>query len=105
LLQEDEVWRLLANIILTVKHAHKLKIYHRDLKPQNLLVKYIRGKPYLYLIDFGIAKNYHPYAKGALTDIGEHKNTLLWAPPEVIDEVIYPNYELWDAWSIGVIAY
>ena len=56
-LQEDEVWRLIANIIVTVNHIHKLGVCHRDLKPANLLVRIIREKPYLYLNDFGNAKN------------------------------------------------
>ena len=56
---EPEILRFLANIILAVFHINSRDIFHRDLKPDNLLIKKRNedGKIHLYLSDFGFAKN------------------------------------------------
>ena len=43
-------------ICLAVRHAHQKGVIHRDLKPTNILVTDIDGKPSPKIIDFGIAK-------------------------------------------------
>lgn len=39
LFEEQEITRILANIIIAVHHINTSNIFHRDLKPQNFLVK------------------------------------------------------------------
>ena len=39
-----------------VQHAHQKAIIHRDLKPSNILVAQEDGKPWVKVIDFGVAK-------------------------------------------------
>jgi len=39
-----------------LEHAHKHGIIHRDVKPSNVLVASVEGKPSLKIIDFGVAK-------------------------------------------------
>lgn len=47
--------RILRDACRAVAHAHTKGILHCDLKPSNLLVAEIDGKPFVKLIDFGIA--------------------------------------------------
>ena len=43
-------------ILIALEAAHALGVVHRDLKPDNVFVTYVAGRPVLKLIDFGIAK-------------------------------------------------
>ncbi|MCC5865568.1 MAG: serine/threonine protein kinase [Wenzhouxiangella sp.] len=47
--------RLLVEICRGVQHAHQRGLIHRDLKPPNILVQSVDGKPRPRIIDFGIA--------------------------------------------------
>jgi serine/threonine-protein kinase len=52
-----EALTLLEEVLEAVGAAHAAKIIHRDLKPSNLfLVENERGRPYVKLLDFGVAK-------------------------------------------------
>ena len=46
---------LLAKVCEGVQHAHQKGVIHRDLKPGNLLVTEVDGRPQPKIIDFGIA--------------------------------------------------
>ena len=41
-----------------VRDIHKKNILHRDIKPDNFMIKERNGKKYLYIIDLGLAKRY-----------------------------------------------
>jgi tetratricopeptide (TPR) repeat protein len=47
--------RLMAALARGVQHAHARGVLHRDLKPGNVLVVQVDGRPQPKLIDFGIA--------------------------------------------------
>ncbi len=50
-----EVVNLVINLCDTLHFIHQRGVYHKDLKPGNVLVKQINGVPHPVLIDFGIA--------------------------------------------------
>src|SRR6185295_18261119 len=47
------VWLDVAD---AVQHAHQRGVIHRDLKPGNILVGHVNGRPTPRVLDFGIAK-------------------------------------------------
>ncbi|MCS7471633.1 serine/threonine protein kinase [Stieleria sp. ICT_E10.1] len=47
---------LFTQICNAVQHAHSKGVIHRDIKPNNILVTEIDGKPIPKVIDFGVAK-------------------------------------------------
>lgn len=56
-LQVGEALRLIDEVLDALEAAHAAGIIHRDIKPSNLfLVDTGRGRPYVKLLDFGIAK-------------------------------------------------
>lgn len=49
--------RLIADASRAIHHAHQRAVVHRDVKPSNILVSEVDGRPRPRVIDFGIAKS------------------------------------------------
>jgi serine/threonine-protein kinase len=98
----DDRLRLFLNVCAAVEHAHEHLVIHRDLKPDNVLV---RHDGVVKLLDFGIAKVLHPETEG--TDAGTtalfRPMTLRYASPEQVrgDAVTTST----DIYSLGVLLY
>jgi serine/threonine protein kinase len=58
-------------------YLHSSKIRHRDIKPQNILVKAER----VYLADFGISLDWESLSRSTTTE--DSAKTLLYCAPEV----------------------
>lgn len=54
LLSEAEVKELLINVLNILNYVHNKQIIHRDIKPDNIIIRHADGKP--VLIDFGAVK-------------------------------------------------
>lgn len=66
-----------------LEHAHKRKIIHRDIKPNNLcLVRDDNGRDNVVIVDFGIAKVVEGQKNLSLTQTGEVFGSPLYMSPE-----------------------
>ncbi|KAL3831373.1 hypothetical protein ACJMK2_023126 [Sinanodonta woodiana] len=96
--QEDDVRRLMIQILEGLNYLHEKNIVHLDLKPQNILLT----RPFpcgdIKLCDLGFA---------CLVNTGEDIRDIIGTPDYVAPEVL--NYEplglYTDMWSLGVLTY
>ncbi|MBI3270526.1 MAG: VCBS repeat-containing protein [Planctomycetes bacterium] len=99
-LPPPEALRLLRRICEAVHHAHEHGLVHRDLKPDNVLVR-PDGSP--VVTDFGLAKpmadNEHLTASGVLL------GTLVYMSPEQASGDLSDVGPLSDVYSLGAVLY
>jgi formylglycine-generating enzyme required for sulfatase activity len=79
-LSPAEILNYLRPVCQALTHAHALKIFHRDLKPHNVMVT---PEGQARLMDFGIARVLQE-GLASLTQTGAQPGTLAYAPPEVL---------------------
>ncbi|KAL7638964.1 UNVERIFIED_CONTAM: hypothetical protein RMT77_010498 [Armadillidium vulgare] len=95
-LPEERVRDIACNLISAIYYLHSLRILHRDIKPQNILLT-LKGEA--KLCDFGFSRKMgiNTYV---LTSV---KGTPLYMAPELIDENPYDHTA--DLWSLGCILF
>lgn len=101
--EEDEIRRVLRDLVRAVSYCHARRIVHRDLKLENLLFKDTTGTSQLKVIDFGLAAIKASSEEGGPW-LSAMLGTLSYVAPEVIDKEKKYD-EKCDMWSIGVIMY
>ena len=95
---EKEAYYIIRQLLLAVKHLHKIGIVHRDIKPENIIIS---DTHHIRLIDFGLAK--------IESEIIHIKNKCRYwrcvgTPYYQAPEVIKKYYsELCDEWSVGIV--
>ena len=98
---------LFEHVCRAVQHAHTKGVIHRDLKPGNVLVTMVDGKPVPKIIDFGIAKA----TSARLTErtfFTEHRQfigTPEYMSPEQADNSGVDVDARTDIYSLGVLLY
>ena len=96
----------IKNILLQLNNAFNLmkknNIMHRDIKTNNILVKYLNEEKTKYkvlLCDYGISRQ----IASLTTNYMSHVGTYCYTAPEILNDEIY-NYKC-DLWSLGITIY
>jgi len=97
---------LLAQACAAVQHAHSKGVVHCDLKPSNILVSEVDGKPVVKVIDFGVARVTSDTE--ALPTLGSEAagplGTLEFMAPEQVRGGRDADTRT-DVWALGVVLY
>ena len=95
-LEEEEACYFFLQIINCIEYLHKIKISHRDLKAENIIIEQkIRE---IKLLDFGLSNSFE---KGLLTTAC---GSPIYAAPEMLEGKSYKGSTV-DIWSAGIILY
>jgi non-specific serine/threonine protein kinase/serine/threonine-protein kinase len=97
---------LFTEVCAGVQHAHLRGVIHRDLKPGNILVAEVDGRPQPKIIDFGIAKATSAVAGAdAFTRIGHVLGTPEYMSPEQVQLSPLDVDARTDVYSLGMLLY
>jgi WD40 repeat protein/serine/threonine protein kinase len=99
--------QLFIPVCKALQHAHKKGIIHRDVKPSNVLVTEVDGKPVPKVIDFGVARatEHRSAERDAFTLSGQLIGTPEYMSPEQASLNIQDIDTGTDVYSLGVILY
>ena len=98
---------LFRQVCSGVQHAHQKGIIHRDIKPNNVLVGEVDGKPVPKVIDFGIAKALErPLTdKTLFTEFRQFIGTPEYMSPEQAELSLIDVDTRSDVYALGVMLY
>ena len=94
---------MVTSMINAIAFLHSREIYHRDIKPDNILVS--NGK--ITLVDFGSAWDQYVARHGlfGMTGPSEKEETARYSPPEFrwsgSSSLSVDDFAAYDAWSLG----
>ena len=97
-----EIREILLQLNNVFKKMNQYNISHRDIKLNNILVKYLNSEKTKYkvlLSDYGVSNQLYSMTQKLMTHIG----TQLIMAPEILNDEEYTNK--CDLWSLGVIIF
>ena len=98
-LPEDEACFYFQQIISGIEYLQKLKISHRDIKSENILIE--QNSKVIKIIDFGLSNIYGDKDNEILTSAC---GSPFYAPPEMLKGSSYRGSGV-DIWSVGVVLF
>lgn len=87
----------MRQILNAVQYMHSQKVFHRDLKPQNILIS---NKGIIKIADFGLSR----IVGHRLQTMSKEIETLWYRSPELLLGTVRYDFSV-DIWSIGCIFY
>ena len=98
---------LFIQVCEAIQHAHQKGIIHRDVKPSNILVSTVEGRPRPKVIDFGVARaiDRHLTGQTVYTEQGRLIGTPEYMSPEQADLGSADIDTRTDVYSLGVLLY
>ena len=107
-LPQDHAVRLMCQVLDGLEAMHTRAIIHRDIKPQNILLRHPAGAgdhvPTPKLADFGLAVSYERAGGTRVTKPGTGLGTLMFMPPEQMCNAGAVR-EPADIYAVGVTLY
>jgi serine/threonine protein kinase len=94
---------LVSQMAEALDSAHKAGVIHRDLKPDNVIVLQRGGRPFVKLVDFGLAKAVSPSAGQKQTTVGIIMGTPQYMAPEQAAGL--PVDSRADLYALGLVLY
>jgi len=96
--EPTKLWKYLADVVRGLRYLHRKGYYHKDIRPDNILVD---EKDRAILCDFGVSE----HSPNGLSNT--HSGTLCFMPPEVLTLATGEAYDLAaaDVWSLGCAFY
>lgn len=101
----NDAVHIIGKVLDGVGYLHQREIIHRDIKPQNILIRMSEQKSYkVKLTDFGLAKCYGRAGGTRITRKNIGMGTLMYMPPEQVNDATGVR-EPADLYAVGVTLY
>ena len=96
----EKTKQIIRDMFAAICTIHEVTGYvHGDVKPENLMIDIVDGKPTVKVIDFGLSEPI-----GVLEKYHQYIQTIYWRSPELLDEEP-SDLVLADAWAAAVTAF
>lgn len=100
---EEEAKGLAKGLLEGLQYLHEHNVCHRNVKPENLLLRNKQDLSTVVIADFGMATRVLMDADGDVLKLTERCGTASYMAPEVISQIPYDTQV--DLWSFGVVIY